>query len=68
MSRCVKCGKELNPIDVGLSKKLINRGATEFLCKACLAEKFAVTEALLDEKVRAFRAAGCVLFPPDDKE
>ena len=57
MSRCVKCGKELSPIDVGLSKKLINRGATEFLCKACL-----------DEKVRAFRAAGCVLFPPEDKE
>lgn len=68
MSRCVKCGKELSPIDVGLSKKLINRGATKFLCKACLAEKFAVTETLLDEKVRAFRAAGCVLFPPEDKD
>ena len=67
MSKCLKCGKELTLIDVGLSKKLINRGATEYFCKACLAEKFGVTEALLDEKVRAFRAAGCALFPPEDK-
>ena len=56
MSRCIKCGKELSPIDVGLSKKLINRGATEFLCKACLAEKFAVTEALLDEAMDIIKA------------
>lgn len=66
MSKCLKCGKELNQTDVGLSKKLINRGTTEYFCKACLAEKFCVTEELLDEKVRAFRAAGCALFPPDD--
>ena len=46
MSKCLKCGKELTPIDVGLSKKLINRGTTEYFCKACLAEKFGVTEAL----------------------
>lgn len=68
MSKCLKCGKELNQTDVGLSKKLINRGTTEYFCKACLAEKFCVTEALLDEKVRAFRAAGCALFPPDDND
>lgn len=64
MSRCKNCGKELNTVDVGLTKKLINRGATEFYCKKCLAAKFNVTEELLDEKVRQFRAAGCMLFPP----
>lgn len=64
MSRCKNCGKELNTVDVGLTKKLINRGATEFCCKKCLAAKFNVTEELLDEKVRQFRAAGCLLFPP----
>ncbi len=68
MSKCLKCGKELNAIDVGLSKKLINRGTTDYFCKSCLAEKFDVTESLLDEKVRAFRAAGCALFPPDDNK
>ena len=68
MSKCSKCGKELNQIDVGLSKKLINRGTTEYFCKACLAEKFCVTEALLDDKVRAFRATGCALFPPESND
>ena len=64
LNKCVKCGKELDAFDVGLTKKLINRGSTEFYCKSCLAKKFDVTEQLLDEKIRQFQAAGCTLFPP----
>ena len=64
MSFCKNCGKELNTVDVGLTKKLINRGSTEFFCKKCLAIN--VTEELLDEKVRQFRAAGCLLFPKEE--
>ena len=64
MSVCINCGRELCPTDIGLTKKLINRGATHFMCKKCLADKFNVTETRLDEKVAEFRAAGCLLFPP----
>lgn len=67
MSVCINCGKELSPTDIGLTKKLINRGATKFMCKKCLAHKFNVTESRLDEKVAEFRAAGCLLFASDDK-
>ena len=64
--KCIVCGRELNAIDVGLHKKLINRGATEYMCKSCLAKKFRVTEELLDRKVKEFRDYGCVLFPPEE--
>ena len=42
--------------------------AQESLPEDMIEGRNAVTEALRDEKVRAFRAAGCVLFPPEDKE
>ena len=62
MSFCKKCGRELTPEDEGLTKKLINRGATEFFCKECLAEKFNCTTELLDRKIEQFRKQGCSLF------
>ena len=65
--QCIGCGRELNVIDIGLHKKLVNRGATEYLCKACLAEKFEVTVELLDQKVKEFREYGCLLFPKEEE-
>lgn len=62
MSCCIKCGCQLIPDDIGLTKKLINRGATEFMCKKCLAEKFSCTTELLDKKIEQFRKQGCSLF------
>lgn len=62
MSNCKKCGKELNGNDIGLTKKLINRGSTEFLCIDCIAEKFDCTKELLEEKIRQFKESGCTLF------
>ena len=62
MSNCKKCGKELSGNDIGLTKKLINRGSTEFLCIDCIAEKFDCTKELLEEKIRQFKEAGCTLF------
>ena len=47
MSTCKKCGRELNGNDIGLTKKLINRGSTEFLCINCIAEKFDCSKELL---------------------
>ncbi len=62
MSSCKKCGKELSGNDIGLTKKLINRGSTEFLCINCIAEKFDCTKELLEEKIRQFKESGCTLF------
>ena len=62
MSNCKKCGKELSGNDIGLTKKLINRGSTEFLCINCIAEKFDCSKELLEEKKKQFKAAGCTLF------
>ena len=62
MSSCKKCGKELSGNDIGLTKKLINRGTTEFLCINCIAEKFVCTKELLEEKIRQFKESGCTLF------
>ena len=64
MSACQRCGKELTFNEIGAHKKLVNRGAETFLCKACLAAKFRVSEALIDEKIRQFKAMGCTLFAP----
>lgn len=62
MSTCKKCGRELSGNDIGLTKKLINRGSTEFLCINCIAEKFDCSKELLEEKIKQFKESGCTLF------
>lgn len=61
---CIRCGTSLTPDEVGLTKKLINRGATEFLCYGCMARHFDVSVELLTQKVEEFREMGCTLFEP----
>lgn len=65
---CKNCGKELGGFDIGATKKLVNRCATEYLCIPCLAEHFKVTEDYIWEKIRFFQKNGCVLFPPLEKQ
>lgn len=62
MSKCVKCGRELVNDDIGLTKKLINRGSTEFYCMDCLADMFSCSTELLQKKIEQFRKQGCSLF------
>ena len=64
MDTCYQCGRRLTADEIGAHKKLVNRGAETFLCKACLAARFRVSEALIDEKIRQFKAMGCTLFAP----
>ena len=59
---CTGCGVRLSRDDIGLTKKLINRGATTFLCKRCLAGKFQMTIADCDNLIEHFRASGCHFF------
>lgn len=63
---CVRCGRELLQDEVGATKKLINRGATEFYCLPCLGDRFQVPTSLLQQKIEEWRAAGCMLFPPKE--
>lgn len=59
---CARCGRELVRDEIGLSRKLINRGTTTFFCLSCLAEDFKLPESELVEMIARFREAGCMLF------
>lgn len=62
MSRCETCGRELTADEVGLSRKLVNRGTSVYWCLACLSKDFRVDEDALREMIERFREAGCTLF------
>ncbi len=64
MSNCIKCGKEnLEPDEIAIYKKMINRGATEFMCIDCLADYYRVSRKAIEERIRFYRESGtCMLF------
>lgn len=64
--KCFKCGGELDNLGIALTKKLINRGSTQFMCKKCLAAYFNVSESLLIKKASEFKKQGCKLFDDCD--
>ena len=59
---CCNCNRVLEHDEIALTRKLVNRGAQEFLCLSCLAARFNVTEDLLKEKIEHFKRQGCTLF------
>ena len=63
-NKCILCDSQLRNDDMGATKKLINRGTTEYMCIPCLAKKFGVAEELLLEKIEYWRESGCTLFAP----
>ncbi len=62
MPKCMKCGRTLTYDEIGIHKKMINRGAEEFFCLTCLAESTGSTEERLRERIEHFRKQGCLLF------
>lgn len=64
---CTVCGASVTGDEIGLYRKLINRGASDYLCKSCLAKRFDCEIALLDEKIAQFKQMGCTLFVCGDK-
>ncbi|MBQ8555840.1 MAG: hypothetical protein IJ438_08215 [Clostridia bacterium] len=59
---CKCCGKPVTKDETAATKKLINRGATEYLCIPCLARHFDVAEEAIRERIAYFKAMGCTLF------
>lgn len=62
MEECIVCCRPVTSDEMAMTRKLINRGATQFLCLPCLARRFdAAVEELL-ERMQAFKDMGCTLF------
>lgn len=61
---CKKCGKEeLSGDELAIYRKLVNKGATEFLCMDCLAEYFCCDRKDIQERIDYYRESGsCTLF------
>ncbi|MDR2525241.1 MAG: hypothetical protein LBC83_03460 [Oscillospiraceae bacterium] len=50
--------------EVGLHKKIVNRGAVEFRCPVCLSAHFKIPVEELRHMIERFRKQGCTLFAP----
>ena len=59
---CMECGRALTHDEIGLHKKMINRGSVQFMCITCLAAYYGTTEEHMRERIRHFREQGCLLF------
>lgn len=62
--QCKKCGKpELSGDELAIYRKLVNKGATEFLCIDCLAEYFQCDRKDIEERINYYKESGtCTLF------
>ena len=61
--KCYVCGKSpLSKDEIGITKKLIDKKATNFYFLTCLAEDFEVDEEELIAKIEEFKNEGCTLF------
>ena len=61
-SRCFVCGASLSNDEIGIYKKMINRGATECMCLDCLSRELSLPKDALLERIEHFRRMGCTLF------
>ena len=61
---CKKCGKEnLSGDELAKYRKLVNRGAAEFLCIDCLADFFKSDKSEIEARIKYYRDSGeCTLF------
>ncbi len=61
--KCMKCGTFLMTDEISLYRKLISRGATEYLCLDCLSASLAVKREKLEGLIQYYYEAGnCSLF------
>ena len=60
--KCADCQKTLTRDEIGMTRKLISRAATEFFCYDCLSAKFGCGVDRLKEMAEHYRREGCMLF------
>ncbi len=61
---CKCCGKSIDTYDVGAYRKFVDKAASEYACRDCLAEYLGWSREYLDELILMYRRRGCMLFPP----
>ena len=61
---CYSCEKELDTIDIGAHRKLIDKCASRYLCRDCLSRELGWDREYLDKVIQMYRERGCMLFPP----
>lgn len=59
---CYHCHKPVSRDDIGMTRKLINRGTTRYYCISCLAEAFDLTVDDVCKKMNYYKSIGCTLF------
>ncbi|EKQ56610.1 MULTISPECIES: hypothetical protein [unclassified Clostridium] len=59
---CKECNKILETDEVAIYRRLVQRGATEYLCIDCLSKHFKCSRDLIIERIIHFREIGCTLF------
>ncbi len=65
---CSSCGKPINTVDVGATRKFISKASERYSCRDCLAQKLGWSRTYLDELILMYRKRGCLLFPPMENE
>lgn len=60
---CRQCGAALGGDDIAIYRKLVDRGAEDFLCIDCLAAYFKCPREEIEKRIRWYRESGnCTLF------
>jgi len=60
---CKECRAPLFDDDISIYRKLVNRGADEFLCIDCLALQLGCTREKIERLIQYYRESGeCTLF------
>ena len=68
METCIVCGKSVTRDEIAMTRKLINRGAAQFMCIPCLARRFEAAETELLERMQYFKDMGCTLFDDNNMD
>ena len=65
---CYSCQKEIDTVDIGAHRKLIDKCASRYMCRDCLSRELGWSREYLDGVIKMYRQRGCMLFPPLKEE
>jgi len=62
VSQCLDCHVPLRKDEIAITRRMIGRGVTQYLCIKCLALRLQISPDAIKEKIKDYKALGCVLF------